>query len=140
MYFQNRDHDLSVYDIEFRRIKIIILDIVILFFFFFSSRRRHTRSLCDWSSDVCSSDLVQDDPGDQPPARRVVVGRRLASAFAHEISLLVQVVRCRGRINGMTDKAWSVRSEERRVGKECRSRGWPYREKKNIISVRDREE
>src|SRR5436190_7604247 len=29
------------------------------FFFFFSSRRRHTRSLCDWSSDVCSSDLEQ---------------------------------------------------------------------------------
>src|SRR5438034_10985896 len=29
-----------------------------LFFFFFSSRRRHTRSLCDWSSDVCSSDLI----------------------------------------------------------------------------------
>src|SRR5438132_12211976 len=27
------------------------------FSFFFSSRRRHTRSLCDWSSDVCSSDL-----------------------------------------------------------------------------------
>src|SRR5215204_1021877 len=30
-----------------------------LHFFFFSSRRRHTRSLCDWSSDVCSSDLPQ---------------------------------------------------------------------------------
>src|SRR5215211_1739289 len=29
--------------------------------FFFSSRRRHTISLCDWSSDVCSSDLVIDD-------------------------------------------------------------------------------
>src|SRR5947207_15899691 len=28
-------------------------------FFFFSSRRRHTRSLCDWSSDVCSSDLFK---------------------------------------------------------------------------------
>src|SRR2546427_1148131 len=28
------------------------------FFFFFSSRRRHTRFDCDWSSDVCSSDLV----------------------------------------------------------------------------------
>src|SRR5260221_3921843 len=27
-------------------------------FLFFSSRRRHTRSLCDWSSDVCSSDLT----------------------------------------------------------------------------------
>src|SRR5204863_9459693 len=31
------------------------------FFFFFSSRRRHTRSLRDWSSDVCSSDLGLDD-------------------------------------------------------------------------------
>src|SRR6266496_6271563 len=30
---------------------------LILIFFFFSSRRRHTRSLRDWSSDVCSSDL-----------------------------------------------------------------------------------
>src|SRR5690349_24385755 len=29
------------------------------FFFFFSSRRRHTRSLRDWSSDVCSSDLME---------------------------------------------------------------------------------
>src|SRR5258705_8100566 len=28
------------------------------FFFFFSSRRRHTRCLSDWSSDVCSSDLL----------------------------------------------------------------------------------
>src|SRR5438034_6331651 len=37
--------------------------------FFFSSRRRHTRSLCDWSSDVCSSDLIggigyHEDVGD----------------------------------------------------------------------------
>src|SRR5476649_1316833 len=31
------------------------------YFFFFSSRRRHTRSLCDWSSDVCSSDLHGDN-------------------------------------------------------------------------------
>src|SRR5215469_18231848 len=32
---------------------------MIYFFFFFSSRRRHTRSLRDWSSDVCSSDLAK---------------------------------------------------------------------------------
>src|SRR5947207_6204155 len=32
--------------------------LIMFFFFFFSSRRRHTRSLCDWSSDVCSSDLT----------------------------------------------------------------------------------
>src|SRR3989344_9659030 len=31
----------------------------VLFFFFFSSRRRHTRLTCDWSSDVCSSDLTK---------------------------------------------------------------------------------
>src|SRR5205085_6922872 len=29
-----------------------------VFYFFFSSRRRHTRFDCDWSSDVCSSDLI----------------------------------------------------------------------------------
>src|SRR6267378_5448870 len=33
------------------------MNVLINFFFFFSSRRRHTRSLRDWSSDVCSSDL-----------------------------------------------------------------------------------
>src|SRR2546427_1727768 len=32
--------------------------VMIVFFFFFSSRRRHTRFDCDWSSDVCSSDLL----------------------------------------------------------------------------------
>src|SRR5256886_7735157 len=31
--------------------------LLLVFFFFFSSRRRHTRFDCDWSSDVCSSDL-----------------------------------------------------------------------------------
>src|SRR5437588_1327672 len=60
-----------------------------LFFFFFSSRRRHTRSLCDWSSDVCSSDLVllEGDTGNHdawigvigelglmPPHDRLIVG------------------------------------------------------------------
>src|SRR5438034_1225679 len=39
--------------------------------FFFSSRRRHTRSLCDWSSDVCSSDLSLD----QNPAGNIVSGQ-----------------------------------------------------------------
>src|SRR5690242_21681789 len=53
-----------------------------LFFFFFSSRRRHTRLTCDWSSDVCSSDLSlprsrQHDRSDHEPGRRElgVIGR-----------------------------------------------------------------
>src|SRR5438034_3605363 len=73
--------------------------LLIRFCFFFSSRRRHTRSLCDWSSDVCSSDLAyeprlyQKPVGGWPPN-----GSRLSC----------------GRP--------ARRSEERRVGKECRSR------------------
>src|SRR5215813_726420 len=35
--------------------------LVYFFFFFFSSRRRHTRCGRDWSSDVCSSDLQNED-------------------------------------------------------------------------------
>src|SRR5438132_3668497 len=36
---------------------VFLRSILCFVLFFFSSRRRHTRSLCDWSSDVCSSDL-----------------------------------------------------------------------------------
>src|SRR5476649_1527696 len=70
--------------------------------FFFSSRRRHTRSLCDWSSDVCSSDLGSGRDGHENCA---------ASGFADP---------------------HVPRSEERRVGKECRSRWWRYNYKKKI--------
>src|SRR6266567_218215 len=38
-----------------------------VFLFFFASRRRHTRFDCDWSSDVCSSDLICE-PGPDPAA------------------------------------------------------------------------
>src|SRR4051812_49479349 len=41
----------------------------VFFFFFFSSRRRHTRLTCDWSSDVCSSDLAQRAQLLEPAAR-----------------------------------------------------------------------
>src|SRR5438874_6644247 len=40
---------------------VLFFIIIFFFFFFFSSRRRHTRSLRDWSSDVCSSDLQGED-------------------------------------------------------------------------------
>src|SRR5215831_20545030 len=75
-----------------------------LFSFFFSSRRRHTRCLSDWSSDECSSDLV----GAAAVAEPAAVARVLRWAACR---------RCRARRD---------RSEERRVGKECRSRWSPY--------------
>src|SRR5438034_8030599 len=51
----------------------VIFISICLFFFFFSSRRRHTRSLCDWSSDVCSSDLGEEDEPD-PEGVLLVLG------------------------------------------------------------------
>src|SRR5205085_5895778 len=51
------------------------------FFFFFSSRRRHTRFDCDWSSDVCSSDLTEQASVVNDRARFTVgVGSDLTNA------------------------------------------------------------
>src|SRR2546430_11766367 len=95
-------------------------------FFFFSSRRRHTRFDCDWSSDVCSSDL--------PPHHEYAVpqlyGYLVPSSFASEVAWTcgaegpVAVVST-GCTSGLDSVAYA-RSEERRVGKECRSRWSPY--------------
>src|SRR5215208_6974143 len=56
-----------------------------IFFFFFSSRRRHTRWPRDWSSDVCSSDLVADfdlnDAGGKEQARSRALARDELSAL-----------------------------------------------------------
>src|SRR6202012_130976 len=55
---------------------------VLTFFFFFSSRRRHTRSLCDWSSDVCSSDLSHF-------FRPTSVSQAVTFLFEHDACLIV---------------------------------------------------
>src|SRR5215204_3763658 len=60
------------------------------FFFFFSSRRRHTRSLCDWSSDVCSSDLVG-----RPGTHRCTI-RRQATMCAKRSALTRSGTRVHG--------------------------------------------
>src|SRR3712207_7320834 len=88
------------------------------YFFFFSSRRRHTRYWRDWSSDVCSSDLTSLDEGRFP----LVLSGNCTVAI--------------GTVTGCgcdrTGVVWfdahgeAMRSEERRVGKECRSRWSPY--------------
>src|SRR6266576_1319043 len=60
-----------------------------LLFFFFSSRRRHTRSLRDWSSDVCSSDLVSRAHKNGIPAMRHAVWRRAFTIYACQVGLLL---------------------------------------------------
>src|SRR5204863_6434327 len=86
---------------------------LVFFFFFFSSRRRHTRSLRDWSSDVCSSDLYVPS---MPETMRVSSSLSLGSEG---------VAMVRESLSSLIFRA-VTRSEERRVGKECRSRWSPY--------------
>src|SRR2546430_7258648 len=92
------------------------------FFFFFSSRRRHTRFDCDWSSDVCSSDLAlvaaSRFNGNLDGQVFVFFIITVAAAeVAVGLALIVALYRKRQTAH---------RSEERRVGKECRSRWSPY--------------
>src|SRR5688572_32087718 len=97
----------------------------VLLFFFFSSRRRHTRFDCDWSSDVCSSDLTRE--GSQRffdffsrsgPASRSATPQPciITVVFARRKTTLTT--------SGGDPARCPPRSEERRGGKEWRSR-WP---------------
>src|SRR5690242_21942053 len=87
-------------------------------FFFFSSRRRHTRLTCDWSSDVCSSDL--HGMGAAGVRHGGVEGLGVG------VGLYAPAIEHGGEVR----TAAEPRSEERRVGKECRSRWSPDHEKK----------
>src|SRR5699024_11350137 len=85
-------------------------------FFFFSSRRRHTRSKRDWSSDVCSSDLVGTE---------LLVHLVRADGVLQRLADLAVLLGDRLALPGVGDLAVVadvLRSEERRVGKECRCR------------------
>src|SRR5205814_2759194 len=103
-----------------------------LFCFFFSSRRRHTRCLSDWSSDVCSSDLV-DAAGE-----RVEYDPSEASYEGAFVATFHDYVRRELKWDSDTYytvsanvRPWDqTRSEERRVGKEGRARGGQERRRK----------
>src|SRR5207253_4814991 len=82
--------------------------------FFFSSRRRHTRWPRDWSSDVCSSDLSARGRISTAAA----CGSRPASRAEGEAD--------------PTPKSTIARSEERRVGKECRADSWAGHEEQVV--------
>src|SRR5690606_40569401 len=96
-------------------------------FFFFSSRRRHTRFSRDWSSDVCSSDLLVlgFDSTSKPffTKKSTAVPIPMLSSFAafSKFMLFPSVIYYLPSIILILQK-YVFRSEERRVGKECRSR------------------
>src|SRR5690606_41038849 len=94
--------------------------------FFFSSRRRHTRFSRDWSSDVCSSDL----------ALNKLMQNRTSFVIAHRLSTVRNASQILVLDKGTIAEAG--RSEERRVGKECRHR-WPaerHKGKSTLMSQR----
>src|SRR5699024_11884652 len=91
--------------------------VIILFFFFFSSRRRHTRSKRDWSSDVCSSDLDLN-------------GKSIATSYPNILKKFLKEHNLQADIKLISGSVEISRSEERRVGKECRSRWSTYHKKK----------
>src|SRR5207249_5489123 len=108
-------------------------------YFFFSSRRRHTRSKRDWSSDVCSSDLDPRLHLDERLTPREAEAARMA---LHDLPLGLAAESPQRSARPGTDiefgelplDADGARSEERRVGKECRSRRGAehYKEKEDM--------
>src|SRR4051812_49549162 len=99
---------------------------ILFFFFFFSSRRRHTRLTCDWSSDVCSSDLGENGNAGPGPQLTHVASRLPRQAIARTLVNPTAPMPSYSRLQQRNPKQFSERSEERRVGKECRSRWAPY--------------
>src|SRR5438046_6916519 len=98
-------------------------------FFFFSSRRRHTRLVSDWSSDVCSSDLIDHAHLDQ--IEGFTRGGKPAAGVVNVESKVGNIVQV--GVRGV-----ETRSEERRVGKECRCRWEPGEYKKEENKRRGR--
>src|SRR5699024_12187695 len=98
--------------------------------FFFSSRRRHTRSKRDWSSDVCSSDLKEDCLVLEGCHR---ILKDSLNSYGHKVSRkmgsLIKNDFYQAMLSG-TSGYMEVRSEERRVGKECRCRWWAYNDRR----------
>src|SRR5690554_7574597 len=96
------------------------------FLFFFSSRRRHTRCGRDWSSDVCSSDLVNlQDPSTYTASPFAAV--RAATLAQTSVPWLEALGERHNNVgkDASSQNVAMKRSEERRVGKECRSRWSP---------------
>src|SRR5256885_12485065 len=94
---------------------------------FFSSRRRHTRLQGDWSSDVCSSDLCSMPP---PSSGGIAVAQAMGILENFDLKAYAPTAidgeGGKPSVMGVHLVSEALRSEERRVGKECRSRWSPY--------------
>src|SRR2546422_2244953 len=95
--------------------------------FFFSSRRRHTRCSRDWSSDVCSSDLpLKSEQECRFCGLSAAKLTLLLALQGPELPPALPASECGCSVRSARKLGVKTRSEERRVGKECRSRWSPY--------------
>src|SRR5690606_40663718 len=98
---------------------------------FFSRRRRHTRFSRDWSSDVCSSDLTDEQAAARKAAEVEVLRATLKAADDEHARAREAMTRAHEEARAAEARLEAARaeregrSEERRVGKERRPRGWP---------------
>src|SRR3546814_19081418 len=124
--------------------------LLFLFLFFFKQKTAYEMRISDWSSDVCSSDLnplgacAALGSDTWAPARNAYQSIGGCPVFVFHPR--DQIGNRRGIVNradtlaGAQDITPALRSEERRVGKECvstcRSRWWPYHsQKKNHNTI-----
>src|SRR2546430_13084140 len=111
-----------------------LLTYVSCVFFFFSSRRRHTRFDCDWSSDVCSSDLAAcPSRGSSAPHSCACRGRGFQRRAPPHARGRRQALAPSAPVRDVQERASG--SEERRVGEEGRFRWAPdhLKKKKNTL-------
>src|SRR2546430_7264475 len=95
-------------------------------FFFFSSRRRHTRFDCDWSSDVCSSDLIAESFHGSS-VRLLQEGNRGSISLEYSSEKNTEIdIDDKNHWAPKCIRSGTSEIGERRVGKECRSRWSPY--------------
>src|SRR2546430_7675305 len=97
-----------------------MVDCMTEFFFFFKQKTAYEID-CDWSSDVCSSDLRAHHRRDQP-----ATADARWSEFPEHDQLSVRQNSGPSGPRCQQPREAGFRSEERRVGKECRSRWSPY--------------
>src|SRR2546425_1722984 len=101
------------------------------YFFFFQAEDGIRDKLVTWSSDVCSSDLIQNGifPDQWKKANVTAIYKNKGSKSDVENYRPISVLPMLGRVLEKavcTQLQQYCRSEERRVGKECRSRWSPY--------------
>src|SRR2546430_17214902 len=107
--------------------------VVVQVLFFFSSRRRHTRFDCDWSSDVCSSDLPTALLVARERPERLGLSRVMNPGAYADTAMLTRLQQFDPARTPVIFVHGLQRSGERRGGEECRSPWSPDHLKKKKI-------